>query len=372
MALMFYLLAGLAALLSITSTVTATTYGQKLESSVLFNKTMPIHKYKTKTGMKVVIAKTGGPQVRGYVCLATNAHDDNGIPHCLEHLVFQGSEDYPYTGSLNLIANRCYAFGTNAFTAKDRTCYYSSHVGKNGFLALLPVFLDHILYPTLTKSTFTTEVYHVTGEGEDGGVVFSEMEAASVDYNWRALLRTVHKDSGYASDTGGSLPNLRENTTHQQNVAYHKKFYRPENLCITVLGDVSIDDVMKSIQKVEKKIASKPKLPRWTRPWKVRLPALKTTTVKTLLPASNEGATDIYIAWRAPNPVVRFRKLTAFEYLLPYLASSAKPEDFYSSSVTGGVYDFTLYFHFFDVPLDKTHLVYPALIKWLRKYRKSK
>ena len=28
--------------------------------------------------------------------LATEAHDDDGLPHTLEHLVFMGSENYPY------------------------------------------------------------------------------------------------------------------------------------------------------------------------------------------------------------------------------------------------------------------------------------
>ena len=27
---------------------------------------------------------------------ATEAHDDDGLPHTLAHLVFLGSEDYPY------------------------------------------------------------------------------------------------------------------------------------------------------------------------------------------------------------------------------------------------------------------------------------
>ena len=28
--------------------------------------------------------------------IATEAHDDDGLPHTLEHLVFMGSEKYPY------------------------------------------------------------------------------------------------------------------------------------------------------------------------------------------------------------------------------------------------------------------------------------
>jgi len=28
--------------------------------------------------------------------VATEAHDDDGLPHTLEHLIFLGSDDYPF------------------------------------------------------------------------------------------------------------------------------------------------------------------------------------------------------------------------------------------------------------------------------------
>ncbi len=31
-----------------------------------------------------------------FFSVATEAHDHDGLPHTLEHLVFMGSEDYPY------------------------------------------------------------------------------------------------------------------------------------------------------------------------------------------------------------------------------------------------------------------------------------
>lgn len=49
---------------------------------------------------------------------ATEAFDDDGLPHTLEHLIFLGSEQYPYKGVLDLLANRCLASGTNAWTGK--------------------------------------------------------------------------------------------------------------------------------------------------------------------------------------------------------------------------------------------------------------
>ena len=35
-------------------------------------------------------------QIFYFVITATEAHDDDGLPHTLEHLVFMGSENYPY------------------------------------------------------------------------------------------------------------------------------------------------------------------------------------------------------------------------------------------------------------------------------------
>lgn len=112
------------------------------------------------------------------VDLATEAHDNDGLPHTLEHLVFLGSEDYPYKGLLDLLANKCLASGTNAWTAVDHTAYTLQTAGAEGTLALLPVYLDHVLYPVLTDHGFLTEVYHISGQGRDSGVVYSEMQGS--------------------------------------------------------------------------------------------------------------------------------------------------------------------------------------------------
>ena len=36
--------------------------------------------------------------------------------------------------------------------------YTASTAGEQGFLQLLPIYLDHILYPTMSKAAFVTEV----------------------------------------------------------------------------------------------------------------------------------------------------------------------------------------------------------------------
>ena len=73
-------------------------------------------------------------------------------------LVFMGSEKYPYKGIIDHLANRGFSNGTNAWTDTDHTAYTVSTAGEQGFLQLLPIYVDHILYPTLTKAGFVTEV----------------------------------------------------------------------------------------------------------------------------------------------------------------------------------------------------------------------
>ena len=60
-----------------------------------------------------------------------------------------------FKGLLDLFANRCLAQGTNAWTDTDHTCYTMTTAGSEGFLNLLPIYLDHILYPTLTVIAVT-------------------------------------------------------------------------------------------------------------------------------------------------------------------------------------------------------------------------
>jgi Zn-dependent M16 (insulinase) family peptidase len=116
------------------------------------------------------------PIVKGYFAVATEIFNDSGCPHTLEHLVFMGSDKYPYKGVLDNLANRAFSAGTNAWTDTDNTVYTIETAGQQGFLQLLPIYVDHILYPTMNQSAFITEVHHIDGKGEDSGVVYSEMQ----------------------------------------------------------------------------------------------------------------------------------------------------------------------------------------------------
>ncbi len=49
-----------------------------------------------------------------------------------DSLVFLGSEQFPFKGVLDNLANRAFAAGTNAWTDTDHTAYTITTAGKDG------------------------------------------------------------------------------------------------------------------------------------------------------------------------------------------------------------------------------------------------
>src|SRR5690348_3437230 len=79
-----------------------------------------------------------------------------------------GSRQYPYKGVLDKVATRSYS-DTNAWTDTAETVYTLSTAGWEGFAQILPIYLDHLIVPTLTDAGCYTEVHHIDGKGEDAG-----------------------------------------------------------------------------------------------------------------------------------------------------------------------------------------------------------
>ncbi|XP_063241639.1 uncharacterized protein C05D11.1-like [Bacillus rossius redtenbacheri] len=343
----------------------------ELICSLKANDLIPVHKYRSNiTGLTVVIAEVEGPVVHGYFCLATEAHDDDGLPHTLEHLIFLGSEQYPYKGVLDLLANRCLASGTNAWTDTDHTCYTMTTAGSEGFLTLMPIYLDHVLYPTLTDSGYLTEVHHVTGEGEDAGVVYCEMqgrENTGESRSYLAMLRAMYPGKcGYKSETGGIMKNLRESTNNTKVRNYHREFYRPENLTLIIAGQVKPDQVFQALQPVEDKIVSKGPRGPFSRPWQSPVPPLPMSyDFLVPYPCDEEENGMVYVAWRGPSAVRELYKMCACSILFKYLTDNSvsplqrefvETDDPYASKVCYSLAENSesmLYLMFENVPVAK-------------------
>jgi Zn-dependent M16 (insulinase) family peptidase len=206
--------------------------------------------------MQVFVTDLKGPKVHGFVTLATEIFDDSGAPHTLEHLIFMGSKNYQYKGLLDKLAGRAYS-STNAWTEVDHTAYTLETAGWEGFAQILPVYLEHILLPTLTDDACVTEVHHIDGEGKDAGVVYSEMQAlehtVSELMNLHAHRLMYPEKVGYRYETGGMMDALRV-LTPERIREFHRTMYRPCNMAVVVIGEVDHSDLLRILDNFETSI----------------------------------------------------------------------------------------------------------------------
>lgn len=326
-----------------------------------------------RTSLRGLVVKTDEPICSLHIALSTESngghhnwhHPHDGLPHTLEHLVFLGSRTHPHKGVLDKLANRCMADGTNAWTATDHTCYTLSTAGSEGVINLLPIFADHVLFPTITDSGFVTEVHHVNGRGENKGVVYCEMqgrensEGSLVD---RACMELLYPPPdggsdggmmcGYAAETGGKMANLRTLTVEKVR-RYHREYYTPDNTLLILTGNVDSEEFFKALDEVEALILKRrdggdqemmdgeDENRRVGRPWinssippmimdtpgvyppyDPSRPNSANTPLTISFPSEDESRGTISIAWRGPEYTSR-AEWTHLSLIWDYLTDSA-------------------------------------------------
>ncbi|KAI9739538.1 MAG: hypothetical protein M1834_006254 [Cirrosporium novae-zelandiae] len=283
----------------------------------------------TRTGMRVVVVEQKGPNVYGRFALATEIHDDSGAPHTLEHLCFMGSMNYSYKGVLDNLATRAYS-STNAWTAIDHTAYTLDTAGWEAFAQILPVYLEHVLLPTLTDAGCYTEVHHIDGTGSDAGVVYSEMQALQNDQDELMELKNQRllypEGVGFRYETGGMMEQLRVLTAERIR-EFHREMYQPKNLCLVIVGEVDHENLLVVLDKFEDTILDyvpKPDSP-FKRPWvdsKQAFPLDKTIVEIVHFPEEDESKGEILISFLGPNGLDTFLS-TALDIALIYLTESS-------------------------------------------------
>lgn len=282
-----------------------------------------------RSGMQVVVADRQGPKINGYFTLATEIFDDSGAPHTLEHLIFMGSKSYRYKGLLDKLSSRAYS-GTNAWTATDHTAYTLETAGWDGFAQVLPVYLEHIILPVITDDAIVTEVWHIDGEGNDAGVVYSEMQAVQfrspeiMDLKARRLM--YPENVGFRYETGGMTEALRV-LSPERIRQFHRDMYQPRNLCLVIVGETDHENLLEILNEFEESIKDDiPSLEaKFQRPWidSAQPPALKESIITTAeFPEEDESVGEILVGFFGPN-CIDLIATSALNVLLTYLCGSS-------------------------------------------------
>ena len=209
----------------------------------------------TRTGAKLLYLLNEDENKVFGITFRTPPADSTGLPHILEHSVLCGSRKYPLKEPfVELLKGSLQTF-LNAFTYPDRTCYPVASQNRRDFLNLIDVYLDAVLHPRLTETTFKQEGWHFELE-EPGaplqfkGVVFNEMKGAySSPDNLLGTytLQELFPGNPYAFDAGGD-PRVIPRLTYEQFLAFHRRYYHPSNARIFVYGDMAPEEMMPVLQ----------------------------------------------------------------------------------------------------------------------------
>ncbi len=161
-----------------------------------------------------------------------------GASHFLEHLLFKGTK----TRTALEISSSIEAVGgeMNAFTGQEYTCFYARVIDTD-----LPLAVD-VVTDLITSSTFTAE--DVDSERK---VVLSEIAVRDddpSDYIHELYLDTYYGDSPVGRSILGTVDSINK-MPRNSIYNYYKKHYQPENLVVSVAGNIKHKKVVKMVEE---------------------------------------------------------------------------------------------------------------------------
>ncbi|MDD3079482.1 MAG: insulinase family protein [Paludibacter sp.] len=216
---------------------------------------------KLDNGLTYYIRANKLPKERAEFYIAQNVgailenDDQNGLAHFLEHMCFNGTKNFPEKGVINFLEKIGVKFGENinAYTALDQTVYNLSDV---------PTIRDGIIDSALLVLHDWSGFVTLDGKeiDDERGVIREEWRTrASADRRmWTASNKQKYPGSQYAKrDVIGDTAVIN-NFKYQTLRDYYKKWYRPDEQAIIVVGDINVDQIESKIKKIFADIAAKP------------------------------------------------------------------------------------------------------------------
>ena len=201
-------------------------------------------------GMDYFVQRNTNPENRIQLRLVVNAgslmEDDDqlGVAHFVEHMAFNGSENFSKNEVIQFFESTGMAFGhdLNAYTNFEQTVYMLEIPADN------PEFLEKallILKDWASGLTFAQEELD-----KERGVITEEWRLRNENLNGRL------SNAEYPALLGDSLFGKRlpigemeviQNISRDRVVDFYEKWYRPDLMSVIVVGDINTKDVENAI-----------------------------------------------------------------------------------------------------------------------------
>jgi len=154
--------------------------------------------------------------------------ENNGLAHFLEHMLFRGTKKRPteedITGSIEGIGGTI-----DAWTDKEAVCY----------LTKVPKEKTRIGFEILADMIFNSKL-DVKETEKEKGPVFQEINRRHdrpEDYSWELLNRVMWATHPLGRSVLGTKESIK-NLSREKIIKYMDDLYTPENMVISVAGDI--------------------------------------------------------------------------------------------------------------------------------------
>ncbi len=175
---------------------------------------------------------------------ANEAPDQSGVAHFVEHMLFNGTEQFPENELIDVLRGFGAEFGAdiNASTSYDETVYELSIATDDG--DLVATGLD-VLAQWLSAATLDP-----TAVEQERGVILDEWRGSAQSSQGRlfdAIERLFLTGTGYEGRDPIGTSTAIESMTPEPLRRFYDDWYRPDNAALVVVGDIDGDEMEQAI-----------------------------------------------------------------------------------------------------------------------------
>ncbi|MDR2659377.1 MAG: insulinase family protein [Spirochaetaceae bacterium] len=200
---------------------------------------------KLDNGLRYYIYENRKPEGRAALTLAVNAgavledDDENGLAHFVEHMAFNGTERFSESEVVDYLRSLGMRFGAdaNAYTTADQTVYEIEVPVETDIdgIKRIPVKALDIIDDWMYAITFEPEAVN-----DERPIIMEEYRLrrfGAMGRQQKVLSAGLLAGSRYAERDVIGLPEVIENAPAQKLKGFYKKWYKPENMAIILVGD---------------------------------------------------------------------------------------------------------------------------------------
>lgn len=184
-------------------------------------------------------------------------NEQKGLSHFLEHLLFKGTEKYPGDEISRRVENEGGVI--NAATSKEYTQFHID-IQKDGAEEAIRILADAMANATMPDADINKERPVVIEEivrhyDNPGGVLYDKFSEA-------LFTKTPYRFSIIGSSS------VIKNVTRAEIMNYYHSWYAPNNMYLSIVGDISSKKALKIIKDSfgRQKYSAVPKTPGLTEP----------------------------------------------------------------------------------------------------------